>query len=272
MSTQRAARARLRSITSCQTKDTVTGFDIRLRRTPLNAAGGEGGPDSYTGRKKKQLEDGKRSRSFSSESTLNLLEADGKLTQAIRETVQRDCDTPHATATSRTLYILHNNTKHVQHQGEMNSILLLFHFTTDEDETLERKLSGDPGKLPEGLWVSLPQNWNIFPPTGALISESVKYSALLTHLSRADRVEEQGGRRGVESLNSRESAGPNPWMNVVIITVSRSHMLTETLSFFHHSCLKWDREWDTAAEACKQNRSYQKHVIFKFNLLLNFMC
>lgn len=238
MSTQRAARARLRSITSCQTKDTVTGFDIRLRRTPLNAAGGEGGPDSYTGRKKKQLEDGKRSRSFSSESTLNLLEADGKLTQAIRETVQRDCDTLHATATSRTLYILHNNTKHVQHQGEMNSILLLFHFTTDEDETLERKLSGDPGKLPEGLWVSLPQNWNIFPPTGALISESVKYSALLTHLSRADRVEEQGGRRGVESLISRESAGPNPWMNVVIITVSRSHMLTETLSFFHHSCLK----------------------------------
>lgn len=144
--------------------------------------------------------------------------------------------------------------------------------TTDEDETLERKLSGDPGKLPEGLWVSLPQNWNIFPPTGALISESVKYSALLTHLSRADRVEEQRGRRGVESLISRESAGPNPWMNVVIITVSRSHMLTETLSFFHHSCLKWDREWDTAAEACKQNRSYQKHVIFKFNLLLNFMC
>lgn len=52
MSTQRAAIARLRSITSCQTKDTVTGFDIRLRRTPLNAAGGEGGPDSYTGRKK----------------------------------------------------------------------------------------------------------------------------------------------------------------------------------------------------------------------------
>lgn len=139
MSTQRAARARLRSITSCQTKDTVTGFDIRLRRTPLNAAGGEGGPDSYTGRKKKQLEDGKRSRSFSSESTLNLLEADGKLTQAIRETVQRDCDTPHATATSRTLYILHNNTKHVQHQGEMNSILLLFHFTLAEKFQLQTK-------------------------------------------------------------------------------------------------------------------------------------
>lgn len=111
---------------------------------------------------------------------------------------------------------------------------------TDGEEMLKKKLSGDLSKLLEGLWVSLPQNWRyFFSPTGALISESVKYSALLTHFSQADRVEERRGRRGVESLISRESASPNPWMNVAIITISSSHMLVESLSFFHHSCLKW---------------------------------
>lgn len=35
-------------------KDTVTGFDITLRRTPLNAAGGEDGSDRYRGERGKR--------------------------------------------------------------------------------------------------------------------------------------------------------------------------------------------------------------------------
>lgn len=53
---------------------------------------------------------------------------------------------------------------------------------------------------------------SFLPTTGALISESVKYSALLSHFSQADKGEEWA-RRGVESLISRESTGLIPgWM------------------------------------------------------------
>lgn len=192
------------------------------------------------------------------------------------------------TFTGRNLYILETlNTTWSIYSVRGNKLHLTFvllHVSreisiTEGEETLKRELSGDLSKLLEGLWVSLPQNLTIFSPTGALISEPVKYSALLTHFSLADREEERWGHRGVESLISRESAGPNPWMNAAIITISSSHMLAELIVFpsqlVEMSRLK-DRERDGSASVWPENKTFQSlnqtYVIFALSLLLNFLC
>lgn len=75
-------------------------------------------------------------------------------------------------------------------------------------------------------------------PAFALHSHASRQNVyeLSTHFGQADGAQERWAHRGVESLISREWAGPNPWMNVTVMTISSSHMLTETLSFFHHGC------------------------------------
>lgn len=80
--------------------------------------------------------------------------------------------------------------------------------------------------------------WSASGPAFALHSHASCQNVyeLSTHFGQADGAQEQRAHRGVEGLISREWASPNPWMNVTVMTISSSHMLTETLSFFHHGC------------------------------------